>query len=261
LRSNEYIPGFFISVALHGALLLFIVGYGTVAGCKSSRQEEILPIEFTVAVESSPDAPLELPDDPGPEEPIPDDPPAPDIPPPPDDIPPPPPPPPEPDPIPEPVKEPPKEPPKESRKEPPKESRKKPIEKGRRVVRGPKNTPAIPTSLSNEELARRLKAGARPGQRDTLEPGEQQRNFLLIKRAFYDAWERPPRGDGARPVVARITFDSFGNITGRSIETSSGNAEIDRSVRDAMSRVRRVDNLSAKFLARQKSVSIEFTVE
>ena len=108
---------------------------------------------------------------------------------------------------------------------------------------------------------RRLREGARPGQTDSIEPGELQKNFLKIQKALYAAWDKPPRADVRRPVVARIGFDSFGNIVSRKIETSSGNAALDKSVMDALNRVRRVDNLSEKFLASHKSVSIDFEVE
>ena len=241
-----------ISIAIHALVIALLVGTSALGGC-FSRNKEIIPIDFTVAIESSPDADdqLEPPvEDEQPPEPAPLDEIAP------------PPPPPEPDPIPEVKKEKPREP--EKKKEPEKKVEQKPkkpeIKKGRRI-RGPENHPVEQTKLSAEEIARRLKEGARAGKTDSLEPGEEQKNFNKIQKALYDAWIQPPRTEAARCPVGTITFDKFGNITSRRLERSSGNAALDQSVIAAMGRVQRVNGLTARFLAQYTSISIDFEVK
>ena len=256
MRARDYIPTFFLSALVHAGIVAALVGYASFTGCASSR-EEIIPVEFTVAVESSPDADDNLVEPPAPEPPEPEPLPAPD------EIEPPPPPP-EPDPIPEKKveeKKPERKKPEEKKPEQKKTETKKPeIKKGRRI-RGPENHPDEQSKLSAEEIQRRLKEGARAGQRDSLEPNEIQKNLLRIRNALYDAWDKPPRSDRQRPVVVRIGFDSFGNIVSSRIEKSSGNPALDNSVDAAVKRVRRIDNLSAKFLAQNNSVTINFVAE
>lgn len=240
----------FISIAIHAAIIIFCVGSSAVSGCLFFKKDEIIPIDFTVAIESSPDAIDQL------EPPVEDESPAPPEPAPLDEIAPPPPPP-DPDPIPEKKVEPEKKPEKKPEKQV--EKKKPEIKKGRRI-KGPENHPVEQSKLSAAEIARRLKDGARAGRVDSLEPGEEQKNFNKIQKALYDAWIQPPHANVRQCPVGRITFDKFGNITARELEKSSGNAALDQSVREAMKRVQRIDGLTEKFLARYTSISIDFEV-
>ena len=252
MRFRDYIPSFFVSAVIHCGIVAVIASYASISGC-ASMKEEIIPIDFTVAVEASPDAEDDLVEPPAPEPPEPEPLPAPD------EIEPPPPPP-EPDPIPEKKveqKKPEQKKPEEKKPEQKKTETKKPeIKRGRRI-KGPENHPAEQSKLSAEELKRRLKEGARAGQRDSLEPNELQKNILRIQKALHDSWDKPPRSDQQRPVVVSIRFDSFGNIVSSGIVKSSGNQVLDKSVETAVKRVRRIDGLTAKFLAVAKSEPVE----
>ena len=56
MLKSEYASAAFISILVHAAAIFLIAGYASLSGCMSPK-EELIPVDFTVAVESAPDAP------------------------------------------------------------------------------------------------------------------------------------------------------------------------------------------------------------
>ena len=116
--------------------------------------------------------------------------------------------------------------------------------------------------LSAEEIARMLALGAKAGEENVIPQDEVQRCFLLVKRALYDAWERPSRGDaGPRPAQIELTFGTGGTITGVRLVRSSGSAILDRSAETAGRAVGRVSGLTGRFLREYPRVTVDFELE
>ncbi|MBM4164180.1 MAG: TonB C-terminal domain-containing protein [Lentisphaerae bacterium] len=143
-----------------------------------------------------------------------------------------------------------------------------PFIKGERVVRptpGPRLQPVKLTrqpTLSAEEIARMLVLGARPGEENVIPQDEVQRCFLLVKRALYEAWVRPSRGDaGPRPAQIELTFGAGGVIARVRLVRSSGSAILDRSAEAAGRAVGQINGLTARFLRDYPRVTVDFEIE
>ena len=107
-----------------------------------------------------------------------------------------------------------------------------------------------------------LNDGHRPGKTTNLSPNEEALGFSLVKRAFEEKWDKPPWTDTLKPMVIRVWFGNGGRIVKFNLESSSGDARADQSIRSAASRVGAVANLPASFIDKYKSdgVPIRFTV-
>jgi hypothetical protein len=116
--------------------------------------------------------------------------------------------------------------------------------------------------LSAEEIARLLALGARPGEANVIPQGEVQRCFLLVKRALYDAWVRPSRGDaGPRPAQIELTFGAGGVIAHVRLVRSSGSVILDRSAEAAGRAAGQVSGLTGRFLHDYPRVTVDFELE
>ncbi len=254
-----YKRSFRLSIALHGVLLGAVLLFSFLQGCLRPKTEILIPIEFTVAAETSEEvAEVRDPDPPTPEPPTPK---------PPDDPKPPEPLPPEPDRVPDPVKVEPEKPKPVAEKPKPKPEPEKPkptkppVNQGRRVVRGPPN-PTVKQTLSDAEVLRRMRDGASLGTQDTLPPSERDRNFLQIRRVLYDAWSQPSQNAaGFRPAEAEIRLDLSGRLTSYRIIISSGSPTFDQSVLASLQSVRQIPGLSANFLRQNSRVTVEFKLQ
>jgi hypothetical protein len=141
--------------------------------------------------------------------------------------------------------------------------------KGERVVRlTPSPTTRQPLKLarqpmlSAEEIARLLALGARPGEANVIPQDEVQRCFVLVKRALYEAWVRPSRGDaGPRPAQIELTFGFRGTIAQVRLVSSSGSVILDRSAEAAARAVGQVSGLTARFLHDYPRVTVDFELE
>ncbi len=141
--------------------------------------------------------------------------------------------------------------------------------KGERVVRltpGPTTRPSVKLArqpmLSAEEIARLLALGARPGEANVIPQDEVQRCFVLVKRALYEAWVRPSRGDaGPRPAQIELTFGFRGTIAQVRLVSSSGSVILDRSAEAAARAVGQVSGLTARFLHDYPRVTVDFELE
>ena len=181
--------------------------------------------------------------------------------------------------VPEPVKtnvvktvEKPKEPPKPQEPPKPKETREERMARmlaSAKPVAASKTPPKPPTNgrtdkkiLSEDEIAKYLGAGLKPGARNVLSDDEATTCFSLITKAFYDRWEdRPAWKNGLQDAVLRITLAQDGTVTGYRLITSSTDARVDASVLRAAAAVSRVPGLSYDFWKANKTVNVQFHVK
>lgn len=275
-----------VSVTVN-AVLFALLGSVSLGGCFSTPKEEVIPMEFLVVTEeNAADRLAEEPNEakepePEPEPPKPDPIPEPDPPPPPPPVK-------DPDPIsppPQPRRpEPPKpNPPKNERKpeeQKPKERKPDPPKpkprwqptpvKISKVRVGPVTTgkkdvskAATQKALSAEEIRKALGAGAKAGNRNQTPGNEASRCNGIIAKVFREkcnayGLEASPTG---RDPVLTVSLGAGGSVRGITVKTSSGNRGYDNQVLQACRQVRRIDGLSATFLAEYKTVDIRLSVE
>ena len=105
-------------------------------------------------------------------------------------------------------------------------------------------------TLSDEEIREKLLKGYKPGVTEQIASSETQRCISLITRAFYEKWDDAPAwSPNYKPAKLKFNFDSHGNISGTpQLVNSSGDANVDNSIRRAASKVLRVNGLSTEFL-------------
>ena len=263
--SGFYKKAFKNSLLGHGLAVLLAVVVTFCMGWKKHKPSEI-PIEFTVIVESMPEvaAEPEVKKPPAPKPP----PPAPKPPPPADAV----------VAVKKPVKPPKPKPvppkPVPPKPEPPKPTPKAPaakpqstFKKGERVVRDvavkapPLKLTREPT-LSADEIARLLAAGAKPGTENSIPQGEVERCFMLVKQALYNGWERPSRSDaGRRAAEIELSFGTGGTVTAVRLTKSSGSAIHDRSAVAAGRAVGKINGLTGRFLRQYPRVTVDFELE
>lgn len=246
------------------SLLLHVAVFGLiacVAGITTSRPEEedIQIMDLTVVLHENLDKP--------PDDLKPDDKPKPPKPPKPPD-------PPKPPKPPEPPKPDPKVDAVEKVVEKPKKPEKKPFKKGERVVNKtpPKqpefrkgqrvtgNGPRTEKKLSAAEIRRMLAMGAKEGTRNQMPDNELSRCYSLIKQRFYDKWDQPAWSPSLRRAILDVQFGPGGRITGYKLSQSSGDPQVDNSIRAAAARVSYVPGLTADFLRTHPVVPLEFEV-
>lgn len=133
-----------------------------------------------------------------------------------------------------------------------------------RVRRDNSNAAPPDELLSPEEIARRLRMGARAGKVNTAIPDEDSRGFILIKQTMYDLWQ-PPDKEAVGNKVAKVTLklSSNGALVYKKLVSPSGVALMDQSVSTALAAVVRIPGLPAGFLKRHRneSITITFKVE
>lgn len=229
---------FKISLALHGtAVVLMLVVPLILKSCAAKKpNEKLMFVEFTVSIPPPP-----APDVPEPPKPEPPKPPEPD-----------------PDDIKEPVKKPDVQTP-----EPPKPP-KKDIRQTNRVARKDfKAPPPKDKPLSEAEIARLLKMGARIGDTTTI-PDDSQlalgAYYNHVHERMYAVWQQPSQLKSLPGLGTdvRITVAPDGRITGRSKVRGSGNDLMDDSVMKAVNAIKALRALPA---GHRKPVDIVITFE
>ena len=118
-------------------------------------------------------------------------------------------------------------------------------------------------TLSDAEIRRLLNSGYKPGRSEQLATSDAQLGFSLIKMAFEAKWDKPPWTDTLRPMTIRVWFGNGGRIVNYKLESSSGDAKADQSIKSAASRVGSVPNLPPAFIDKYRSsgVPVRFTVK
>ena len=117
-------------------------------------------------------------------------------------------------------------------------------------------------TLSNAEIQRLLNMGYKPGTSEQLATSDAQLGYSLIKMAFEAKWDKPPWTDTLRPMTIRVWFGNGGRIVNFKLESSSGDARADQSIKSAASRVGSVPGLPPAFIDKYRSsgVPVRFTV-
>ena len=105
--------------------------------------------------------------------------------------------------------------------------------------------------------------GYKPGTSEQLAASDAQLGYSLIKMAFEEKWEKPPWTDTMRPMTIRVWFGPGGRIVNYKLESSSGDAKADQSIKSAASRVGSVPGLPPAFIDKYRSsgVPVRFTVK
>jgi len=86
--------------------------------------------------------------------------------------------------------------------------------------------------------------------------------WAAVRQVFHDAWDQPndaDAGDAAARVRIRLTAD--GLVSNPVLSESSGNETMDESALQAVQSVGYIPGLTADFVARHSSITIEFKVE
>ena len=116
-----------------------------------------------------------------------------------------------------------------------------------------------PNPLSEEEIARRLKEGAVLGTTNTTPAKDDDRFTAIIYNKLKSAWIQPDRQNtGSLTTAVTIGLGPGGRITSRRLAKSSGNKTMDDSVMAAAESIRSIPQLSADFIRRNPSITIEF---
>ena len=256
------------SFVLHVAVFALIALIAGVAN-RPPKEEDVKIMDITVVLHENLDKPpddLKPDDKPKPPDPPPPKPPQPKPPPKPPD-------PPKPDPkvdavekiVEKPEKKPEKKPTKKpfqkgervENKTPPAPPKPREFTKGQRVVA---NGPRTEKKLSPEEIRRMLLMGAREGTKNQMPDNELSLYYSLLQRRFYDRWDQPAWSPNLRRAVLHVQFDRGGRVTGYKLVESSGDPQVDSSIRAAAARVQFVPGLSADFLRTHSIVPIAFEV-
>ncbi|MGN0832033.1 MAG: cell envelope integrity protein TolA [Kiritimatiellia bacterium] len=117
-------------------------------------------------------------------------------------------------------------------------------------------------TLSDAEIRRLLMMGYKPGTTEQLATSDLQLGYSLIKLAFEAKWDKPPWTDTLKPMTIRVWFGNGGRVVNFRLESSSGDARADQSIKSAASRVGSVPGLPAAFIEKYRSVGVpvRFTV-
>ena len=104
--------------------------------------------------------------------------------------------------------------------------------------------------LSPEEFMRKMNEGYRIGARNQLAGSEEQRCVSLIAQAIKREWNKESFKwyPGLKPLQVSLKLGPGGSVRGFSILAGSGDADVDRTARSAINRLKSIPGLSATFL-------------
>ena len=106
--------------------------------------------------------------------------------------------------------------------------------------------------LTPEEFLRKMNEGYRIGARNQLATSEEQRCVSLIAQAIKRDWNKESFKwyPGLQPLQVSLNLGAGGRVLGFTILNSSGDADVDRTARSALNRLKAspILGLSATFL-------------
>lgn len=104
--------------------------------------------------------------------------------------------------------------------------------------------------LSPEEFRRLMNQGYRVGARNQIANDEATRCVSLVAQAIRREWDKESFNwnPGLRAIRVELQFGSGGVIRSFRVLQGSGDGEVDRTARNALTRLRSVPGLSATFL-------------
>ena len=125
--------------------------------------------------------------------------------------------------------------------------------------RKPANGPRTDKKMSQAEIAKWLALGARPGTTNQLAPNEESRCIGVIANAIQREWARETFNWNASlaPIQVSLRLGAGGRVLGFSILKGSGDAAVDRTAQNALSRVKSILGLSADFIASFPELAVE----
>lgn len=113
--------------------------------------------------------------------------------------------------------------------------------------------------MSPEEFQKYLNQGYKIGARNQLAGSEMQRCVSVIGAAIRREWHKESFAwhPGLRPIQVTLVLGSNGSIIRWSIVSGSGEADVDRTARNALSRLKRVAGLSHEFLSKFPEITVK----
>ena len=114
--------------------------------------------------------------------------------------------------------------------------------------------------LSNIDMKKMLEQGYRYGAKNQIATSEAQRCVSLIQAAILREWDKESFKwfSGLRPIEVDFSLGPGGLVRGFSIRTGSGDAEVDRTARSALNRLKgqKIYGLTAQFLEQFPELTI-----
>ncbi len=148
-------------------------------------------------------------------------------------------------------------------KTPPKPKEKLDLRKNAKKVDAPpmKKTgkaTAADKPLTAAEFMKKMNEGYRIGARNQLATSEEQRCFSLIRQAITREWDKESFKwyHGLEPLQVLLKLGAGGRVLGFTILKGSGDADVDRTARSALNRLKSIPGLSATFLEHFPEVAL-----
>ena len=106
--------------------------------------------------------------------------------------------------------------------------------------------------LKNVDVKKMLEMGYRYGARNQLASSEEQLCLSLIKRAIGREWDKESFNyhEGLRNIQVKLQLDADGKVRDFTVLSGSGDADVDRTAQNALTRLRgtKINGLSEQFL-------------
>ena len=140
----------------------------------------------------------------------------------------------------------------------------KPFVKSKKLIKPPpsmrtgKGT-ASEKPMSAADIQKYLAQGYKFGSRNQLAANETQRCVSVISEAIRREWNKESFSwhSGLRSIHVTLVFGPGGTIKRWNIVQRSGEAEVDRTAQNALSRLKRVAGLSYEFLSKYPEITVE----
>ena len=114
--------------------------------------------------------------------------------------------------------------------------------------------------LKDIDMKKMLDQGYRYGARNQLATSEEQRCVSLIRAAILREWNNESFKwySGLKPIQVDFQLGSGGVVRGFAIRSGSGDADVDRTARSALNRLkgRRIIGLTAQFIEQFPQLTI-----
>lgn len=138
----------------------------------------------------------------------------------------------------------------------------KPFNKSKKLIKS--NLPAgkgtaSEKPLSAADIQKFLNQGYKFGSKNQIAANEVQRCVSVIGEAIKKEWNKESFNwyPGLKPIQVTLRFGSGGTITKWNIVSSSGDNDVDRTARNALTRLRRISGLSMEFLSKYSEITVE----
>ena len=112
--------------------------------------------------------------------------------------------------------------------------------------------------LTAAEFLKKMNEGYRIGARNQLATSEEQRCVSLIAQAIKREWNKESFKwyPGLKPLQVSLKLGPGGSVRGFKILVGSGDADVDRTARSALNRLKSIPGLSATFLEQFPEIAL-----